>query len=83
MKRKRKVTITKVRRRTMTVTTTALTVWCPFCKREVETVSKAEATAALQLAGRILEGALDSGRLHVIEIGNVDTRICKRSLISE
>jgi len=70
MKRKRTVTITKVRRQTMTLTRTRVPAWCPFCKREVETVSKADATDVLRLAGRIFDSAVTSGRIHLIEVGS-------------
>jgi hypothetical protein len=79
LKRKRTVTITKVRRQTVTVTASGLTAWCPLCRCDVETVSKSDATAALQLAGLMLEG---SERLHLIEVEIGNIRICKPSIIS-
>lgn len=80
MKRKRKVTITKVRRQTMTVATERLPLWCKFCNREVETVSKAEATVLLQVVGRLLDGSVTSGRIHLIEAGSGSPRVCSDSL---
>lgn len=82
MKRRRKVTITKVRRQTMTVMTERLPVWCPFCQREVETLSKADAETMLQMAGRMLDGAVESGRIHLIEARSGFDRVCKASLFS-
>jgi NMD protein affecting ribosome stability and mRNA decay len=83
MRRRRKVTITKVRRQTVTVTTTALLVWCPFCNREVETLSEVDATVMLRLAGRMLDSAVTSGRIHLIETGSGSSRVCKDSLFAE
>ena len=82
MKRKRKVTITKMRRQTMTVITTRVPVWCPFCKREVETLSKADAETMIQMAGRMLDDAVESGRIHLIEARSGFSRVCKASLFS-
>lgn len=82
MKRRHKVTITKLRRQTVSVTTTRVPVWCPFCKREVETVSEADAAMMLQIAGRMLEGAVKSGRIHLIEAGSGSPSVCKDSLLA-
>jgi hypothetical protein len=83
MRRRRKVTITKVRRQTVRVTTTALAVWCPFCQREVGTLSEADAAVMLQIAGRMLYGPVASGQIHLIEAGDGSPRVCRDSLLAE
>lgn len=83
MKRRRKVTITQVRRQTLTMTTTALPVRCPFCQREVERLSEADAALMLQFAGRMLDGAVASGQIHLIEAGDGSPRVCRDSLLAE
>lgn len=80
MKQTRKVTITKMHRRTMTATTTALLMRCPVCQREVETLSTLEALAMLQLAGRMFDAAIASGQVHVIPVLNGSSRVCEESL---
>ncbi|HKZ02977.1 MAG TPA: hypothetical protein VJ180_12095 [Pyrinomonadaceae bacterium] len=83
MKRRRKVTITKVRRQTMTVTSTRVPVWCPWCQREVETLSEADAAMMLQITGRMLDSAVTSGRIHLMEAGSGSPRVCRDSLLAE
>ena len=80
MKRTSRVTFTKVRRQTVTVTRTVVMAHCLTCQRDVETISAVDAAAFLKIAGRILETAIASGQLHLIPIPNGSSRVCKESL---
>lgn len=80
MKRRLSVTITKVRRQKMSVPATVLLLWCPVCERDVETVSTAEAAATLQIAGRVLDAVIASGKAHMVDFGGGCLRVCKESL---
>ena len=76
------MTITKVHRQTITVTTATTIVRCPFCEREVETLSTAEAGALLVTAGRRLDAGVASGQVHVIQTVSGSPRVCKDSLFA-
>lgn len=80
MKRTRRVMLTKVRRQTITVTRTVVMAHCLTCQHEVETISAVEAAAFLKIAGRILETAIASGQVHLIQIANGSSQVCKASL---
>jgi hypothetical protein len=81
MKQRRKMTITKVHRQTITVTTATTIVRCPFCEREVETLSTVEAGALLVTADRTLDAGVAPGQVHIIHTLNDGPRVCKDSLL--
>ena len=73
MKRSLKVTITKVSRREM-VSARLETIYehCPFCGREVATLSQALVTKILDLQEQTIDDLAAAGRLHTISSGEPD-----------
>ena len=81
MKQRRKMTITKVHRQTITVTTATTIERCPFCEREVETLSKEQAAEILAIGDQTLEALAFAGHVHEIQTLNGTLRVCKDSLL--
>ena len=83
MKQKLTVTITRLRRQSMTVLKPALRVPCPFCLREVEALSRVQAACVLGIKERMLDELLAGGRIHSIQTINHHLWVCKDSLFIE
>ena len=82
MKRKVRVTITKVHRQTFAVPVTFPQASCYVCGREVEALSKTEASEILEVDVQALETLIIVGRVHPIETASGSVRLCKDSLFA-
>lgn len=80
MKRKLTMTITRIRRRTISMPVAAPRLPCPVCQREVETFSETQAAELLEIAGLSLNAVITSGRVHAIRLAHGNLLICKDSL---
>jgi hypothetical protein len=74
------VKITAIRRRLIKVTAVTLSARCSICEREVETLTKTEAAAILEIDDRQLEHLITKGSLHVMSTVSGSSRVCKDSL---
>jgi hypothetical protein len=80
MKRKLRLCITKILRRTV-VSTGASTWICPVCERETRMLSITETAILLNLDFRFIDDLIASGSIHVIEAVNGKPRVCRSSLL--
>lgn len=83
MKRRLKVTLTKIQRQTVTMrTTNFLRARCPVCDCEVEMLTAADVIGFLEIENQTLENLIAVGKLHVTETVSGGLRFCKDSLFS-
>ena len=82
MKRKLKVTISKVTRKTKKLIPAKLISHCARCDRETEILTKAQASQLLQTSENTLDDMVYAGVVHVIQMVNSNLWICKNSLFS-
>ena len=84
MLRKIKLTITRTRRRTVTLpAATPLTYYCPECGRETETVSKAQAAQILCIAEEAFDTLNTAGKVHTLQTTTNHLLVCKDSLFQD
>ncbi len=79
MKRRFKMTVTKIRRRT-TPPKTILRASCSVCKHEVEMLTAAESTEILEIDDNALNSLVTAGKVHAALTVSGNLRICKDSL---
>ncbi len=83
MEQKAKVRITAVRRRTMRITaSSALRAQCAACGREVEALTRGQASEILEVGDQELGAFLAAGRVHAIPTVSGSLCVCKESLFS-
>ena len=75
-----KVKITAIRRRLVKMTATSLRARCSICRREVETLTKTDAAAILEIDDCEIEHLVKGGSVHVISTISGSLRVCKDSL---
>lgn len=80
MKRKLKLTITKIRRETLAEKRVIFQIFCPVCQCEVETITVAESIEILEIDKPMFDGLISTGKLHQISTASGSLRICKNSL---
>lgn len=80
MKRKLKLTITKIYRQTI-VLPTVFRATCPVCGCEVEMLTANEAAQFLQIDEIALDRLLAAGSVHSAVTASGLSRVCKKSLI--
>jgi len=80
MKRKLKLTVTKIRRQTTAEKIINLRAFCPICGFETEGLSLAESAFFLEIEDRMLEGLIAVGEVHAIQTASGSLRVCKNSL---
>lgn len=80
MKRKLKITVTKIHRQATTVKPTFFRARCPICDREVEMLTCAESAKILGVENRMLEALIASGVVHTTETVSGNVGVCKESL---
>jgi hypothetical protein len=81
LEQKVKVRITAVRRRTMRVAAGAvLRAPCPACGREVEMLTRSQASEILEVGEQELNEFIAARRVHAIQTVSGSLRICKDSL---
>lgn len=78
MKRKLKLTITKIRREEEKKT--VFQRFCPFCRCEVEMLTIAEAVEFLETDAPALDDLIKDGKVHAALTASGSRRICKNSL---
>jgi hypothetical protein len=74
------VTIGRVRRQTVTVLTPALRAPCSTYRREVEALTRNQATAILGIQDEALDELLAGGDVHAIPTRGRQLWVCKNSL---
>ena len=80
MKRKLKITVTKVHRRTAALSETIFSALCPICNTKVELMSSTQAAAILEIDNQKLEVMIIDNRIHRIETASGNLWVCKDSL---
>ncbi len=80
IKRSARIKITTVRRRTIRATGSLLRAACPACERDVEMLTRIQATGILDIDDRTFDGLIAVGRIHVIQTVTGALWICKDSL---
>lgn len=78
MKRRLKLTITKIRRGMKTEEKAVFQMLCPICFCEVEMLTAGEAAALLETGN--LDDLIKAGKIHTALTVSGSWRICKRSL---
>ncbi|MDQ4123488.1 MAG: hypothetical protein M3209_18790 [Acidobacteriota bacterium] len=79
MKRKLKLTITKIYRQTA-VFPIVFRANCPICLNEVEMLTTSEAARFLQIDETELNWLLTLGNVHATQTESGNSRVCKNSL---
>lgn len=80
MKRKVKVTITKIQRKGILNKTPDNRLFCPICAESVETISFNEIIELLQIDIETLQGLVKSEKFHLILKPEGDYHLCRYSL---
>ena len=80
MKRKLKITVTKIHRQRLTIKPTFFRAVCPVCGQEVEMLSCAESIEILEIESPMLDALIAAGEVHTTETGSGNRRVCKKSL---
>ena len=83
MEQKIKVRITAVRRRMVRVAATAPRAHCAACGREVETLTRSQASEILEVGDQELGEFIAAGYVHAIPTVSGSLRVCKDSLFSK
>jgi hypothetical protein len=85
MEQKVKVRITAVRRRAIRVTAGALLLraQCAACGREVEALTRRQASEILEVRDQELGALINAGRVHAIQTMGGSIRVCKDSLFRD
>jgi hypothetical protein len=82
MKRRVKLTIHSLRRRTLAASDIAQSTHCAACGHEVELLSRTQAAGILEVEEPAVDMLLQSGHLHAIETIIGSRKICKDSLFA-
>ena len=80
MKRKLKLTVTKIYRQTVAERVISLRAFCPICKFETEMISLADSAVFLEIEDRMIEGLIALGKVHAVKTMSGNLRVCKKSL---
>jgi hypothetical protein len=80
MKRRLKLTVTKIRRQTAATLKINLRLFCPICGYETEMLSLSESAVFLEIEERMLEGLIAVGEVHAFQTAIGSLRVCKNSL---
>lgn len=80
MKRKLKLTVTKIYRQTAAERVINLRAFCPICKFETEMISLADSAVFLEIEDRMIEGLIALGKVHAVKTMSGNLRVCKNSL---
>ncbi len=80
MEQKVKVRITAVRRRTIKLIARVPRAQCAACGREVETLTRSQASEFLEIEDRELGAFIAAGHVHSIPTVSGSLRICRESL---
>ncbi len=80
MKRRLKLTVTKISRQTVAQKTVNLRAFCPICGYETEMISLADSAIFLEIEERMLEGLIVAGEVHTIQTASGSLRVCINSL---
>jgi hypothetical protein len=80
MERSLKVTIKKVRRRSIRVPLFVVRAQCPICGQYVEAVTLAEAGAVLEVDVLTVNQLVADGQVHALNTASGGLRVCKDSL---
>jgi hypothetical protein len=77
-----KVKITAIRRRLVKVNAASVSARCSICGQDVQTLTKTEAAAVLEIDQRELEHLVTEGSVHAISTISGNLRVCKDSLFT-
>jgi predicted HTH domain antitoxin len=80
MKRKIKVTITKIQRKIVSVETADFRGFCQICGETVETLSFNQAVENLQINEEKFDWLVKSEKMHLVFMADEDFRICQNSV---
>ncbi len=80
MKRKLKLTVTKIYRQTVTEKIINLRAFCPICRFETEMLSLTESAVFLGNEDRMIEGLIALGEVHAVHLTSGSLHVCKNSL---
>lgn len=83
MKRRLKITITKVHREKLIAAPEIFRFVCPVCAKFVETHTRAESIRILKIDSSKLETLIVEGALHTAESADGKLRLCKNSLLNQ
>lgn len=83
VKRKVKLKIITASRQTIRVLGQSLSAECPFCEREVEMLTGAQAAGILEVDAQTFARLVESGGMHTIQTISGSIRVCKDSLFSK
>lgn len=81
MKRKLKVTITKIQRKRNSLVTLPGWFYCPICRDLVETLTSVELKLLFNLTEQTLDSLVSNEIVHTIMIKDGDLSICRNSLL--
>lgn len=82
MQRTIKLKITTTRKRAINISRSALRAFCAECKREVQTLTCAEAAGFMETSEQDLAELIAAGKVHAIRTVSGSPRICKESLFT-
>lgn len=80
MQRTIKLKITTTRKRAINLARSALCAFCEDCNREVQTLTRAEATQFLEISEQLLAELIAASKVHVIRTVSGSLRVCQDSL---
>jgi hypothetical protein len=81
MKRKLKITITKIQKQSPARSSPFFRAVCRICEREVEMLTYTESMKILQVASPTLAALIAPGVIHTSETANSDVCVCKESVL--
>ena len=83
MKQTQRIKITTTHRRILRIQPALVCAPCSICGREVETLARSQAAAALEVSSQILGEMIAAGLIHALPLVNGDWRICRDSLFGQ
>lgn len=81
MKRKLKVTITKIQRIRVTERNSRNSFFCPICQDFTEAVNIAESKEIYKISEQTLNRLISAAKVHPIQMADGNFVICKKSLV--
>lgn len=82
MKRRLKLTITKIRRQVMAMPQAVMFMHCLTCEREVEMLTMTQAAGILNVGEQTLHDLIAAGQVHALHTVSGNSHVCKDSLFS-
>ena len=80
MKRKLKLTITKIRRATNAENKAVFQMPCAVCGFEVEMLTAVESIGILEINQSVFDDLIKTGKIHAVLTASGSLRVCKNSL---